>query len=204
MKFIKIAVAALFVSGLAASAQTNSPTPPGNFFGALGTEASALYTAGDKIGLLDATNYAPVAYATYAPKAKDHWGGGAAVAFDFPALNGTNGTIGTLFGYDWLGHWSMVNANVTLKAKFKPLAGYSSLPNAIQQLQFEPIAIVGVWTSSSGSSQGGTLWDLGADISYGHLWGGQFCSGFTYGEWNGDTVEGGHRYRIFTGWRYGF
>lgn len=191
------------------NAQTNAPVtstvPPSDFFSGIGSLGTALYNGIEQSGLADATNYAPVAYGTYAPKAVNKLGGGAAVAFNFPALTGTNGSIGTLFGADWLGGWSMVNANVTLKAKTRPLniKLLSFLPDSVRLVQVEPVAIVGMWKSMGGASGGGTLWDLGADVDFGHWMGGQFTAGATWGEWN-NSPNVGHRYHIFAGWRYGF
>ena len=203
-------IAALVASGLVTNAQTNAPVastvPPSDFFSGAASLLSSVYNTAQQVGLLDATNYAPFAYGTYASKAKDQWGGGGGIGFDFPGLSGTNASTGLLLGCDWLGSWSIVNANVTLKAHIHPLniGILKSLPDSIRLLEVEPIVIGGVWTPMSGGGGGGTLWDLGGDIQFGHWLGGRFMAGATWGEWVGNTVEPGHRVHCFVGWRYGF
>ena len=197
---------ACWVSVHAQTNQVPNLIPTSDPLAGIGQIAQSIYNGAQSAGLLNSSNYAPLVYANYAPKAKDHWGGGAAVAFNFPGLSGTNGNVGTLFGADWLGSWSLVNASVTLKAKIRPLniGVMSWLPDSVRLVQVEPIAIGGVWTSLGGSSAGGTLWDIGGDVNFGHWLGGQFTAGVTWGEWVGNTKEPGHRYHPFVGWRWGF
>ena len=193
------------------NAQTNAPAtntvaPPTDFFSGGFSEVSSLYNTIQQVGLLDATNYAPFVYGTYAPNAKDKIGGGFGVGFDFPALSGTNASTGLLLGADWLGSWSMINANVTIKAHTHPLnvGVLSFLPVSIRNIEVEPLAVLGVWAPMGGGGGGGTLWDIGGDVQFGHWLGGRFVAGITWGEWNSNTVEPGHRYHAFGGWRIGF
>jgi hypothetical protein len=204
MKQIIAAIAGLvLVASVHAQTVTNL-IPTSDPFAGIAQIAQSVYNSAQASGLLSKTNYAPLAYTTYAPKAKDKIGGGAAVAFNFSGLANTNANVGTLFGADWLGDWSLVNASVTLKSKVRPLnvGALSWLPDSVRLVQVEPIAIGGVWTSLGGSSAGGTLWDIGGDINFGHWQKGVFTAGATWGEWTGNTAEPGHRYHIFVGWRY--
>lgn len=188
---------------------TNDATAPADFLGDLGIVGGALQSivsTVDNLGLLDATNYALAPYFTYAPSAKDKVGGGILIPFDFPALSGTNGAIGMAVGMDWLGHWSLISGNVTMKLETHPLniGILSFLPASVRGITAEPIAIVGVGAPLAGSSGAATLWDVGYNVKFGHFLGGSFGAGATWGEWMNAGAESGHRYHFFLDWRYGF
>ena len=233
MKQIKFLLALMGIAAIAASCaaraqptviestngtttvSTNTSTPSEDFLG-LGATASALGQAIQTSGLLNATNYAVAPYLTYAPSAKDHFGAGLLVPFDFPALSGTNGAIGMALGADWLGSWSLVSGNVTLKAETHPLniGVLSFLPASVRSIGAEPIAIAGIGAAMSGNSGAATIWDLGYNVKLGpwldsmaggnHAWLDGLGCGFTWGEWMNAGAESGHRYHFFLSWRHNF
>lgn len=186
-----------------AKSQTNAPTSDPFGLGELGLSVEAGL---QNSGLLNATNYGIAPYFTYAPKAKDKFGGGALAVFNVPAIGGTNGAVGAALGGDWLGHWSMVSGNVTLKLETHPFAigVLSFLPQSVKDITAEPFAIAGVGSPLSGGSGAATIWDLGYNFKFGHLWGGRFDAGFAWGEWMNAGIESGHRYHVYAGWSFGF
>lgn len=128
MKFIKIAVAALFVSGLIASAQTNAPVastnPPASF-------SSGLQMIYDSVAV--STNYALA------------FGGGRAttgnrnLAFADYVYN-VSENAGLVLGYDYL--WTakaagvpsqanLVKGGITLSAKIYPLKNFGLTNTAV-------------------------------------------------------------------------
>ena len=191
---------------------TNSATPPAQFLpgdlGSLGADVNQLWGAVENSGILQATNWAVAPYATYAPSAKDQIGGGIMAVYDVPALTSTNlGAVGFCLGMDWLGSWSMVSGSATVQANTHPLANIfwlSWLPSAARNVNGVPFALAGVGQPMSGSSGAATLWDLGYQVKFGHWMGGQFGTGFSWGEWMNAGSESGHRYHFFLGYQYGF
>lgn len=187
-------------------------TPPANATIAgltLPDSLNLVLNAVENSGLLQASNYAGVVYMTYASKAATQWGGGALLIYNVPALTagtGTNGGsmgVGLALGLDWLGQWSLVSGNITLKADTHPLKSITWLPVWISSLTMQPIIIVGVGQAMSGSSGAATLYDIGDSIRFGHLWGGQFVAGATWGEWMNAGAYSGHRIHGFVGWEHG-
>jgi hypothetical protein len=187
-------------------------TPPTNAVLAgvsLPDSLSIVYNAIQSSGILQATNYAIDVYGTYANKAPTKLGGGVLLVYNIPALTSTTGTnggnmgVGLALGLDWLGSWSLVSANVTLKADTHPLANISWLPDSIRTITGTPIAIFGTGQAMSGSSGAATLYDLGYSVRFGHLWGGQFNVGVTWGEWMNAGAYSGHRWHGFLGWQHG-
>ena len=187
-------------------------TPPTNAVLAgvsLPDSLSIVYNAIQSSGILQATNYAVDIYGTYANKAPTKLGGGVLLVYNIPALTSTTGTnggnmgVGLALGLDWLGSWSLVSANVTLKADTHPLANISWLPDSIRTITGTPIAIFGTGQAMSGSSGAATLYDLGYSVRFGHLWGGQFNVGVTWGEWMNAGAYSGHRWHGFVGWQHG-
>lgn len=187
-------------------------TPPTNATLAgvvLPDSLSIVYNAIQSSGILKATNYAVDVYGTYANKAPTKLGGGVLLVYNIPALTSTPGTnggvmgVGLALGLDWLGQWSLISANVTLKADTHPLAGINWLPDSIRTITGTPIAILGTGQAMSGSSGAATLYDLGYSVRFGHMLGGQFNVGVTWGEWMNAGAYSGHRWHGFVGWQHG-
>jgi hypothetical protein len=193
---------------------TNTPSPSSDFFGFSGISSSVV-TAVETSGILDATNWAIAPYLTYAPSAKDHVGGGVLAGYDFPALTGTNGSVGMDLGADWLGHWSLISGNITLKAETHPfnIGLFSFLPGTLRtNLAAEPLAIVGIGAPMSGSSGAAEIWDIGYNVKVGPYlqslgapsWVKGLGAGATWGEWMNAGNESGHRYHFFVDYRWKF
>lgn len=195
------------VAGLMLASDVQAQNSTSTDFLGLGNFGNSVEQGILNSGLLNASNYAGIAYMTYSPSTKTKVGAGALAAFDFPAVSGTNGAVGLALGMDWLEHWSMVSGNVTLKLETHPfkIPLLSFLPTTIQNISAEPIGVIGVGQPLSGGGQGAaTLWDVGYNFKFGHLWGGQFGAGFTWGEWMNAGSASGHRYHVFVNWRKGF
>jgi hypothetical protein len=156
------------------------------------TAQSFLTTAwGDLKG---ATNYAIVPYATYAPKAPTKIGGGALIIYN------VNNYVGAGLGVDWLGGFSMVSGNVQLKLPINMGQFIASMTN----LTVTPFVLGGIGTPFSGGGGLSTIEDVGAYLQFGHLWGGQFVTGGSYGKWLGTGAYDVPRYHGFFGWKIGF
>ena len=168
-------------------ASTNPPTA--SFFSVSGLEGIWQDVKG-------ATNYAIAPYATYAPAAPVKVGGGAIFIYN------VNNYVGAGIGIDWLGGFSMVSGNVELKLPVKPLASFG-----FTNLTMTPFVLGGIGTpiqSGGGGSGLSTIEDVGADIEFGHLAGGQFIVGASYGKWLGNSPYDVTRYHLFFGWKRGF
>tara|TARA_R110000868_G_scaffold195048_6_gene440755 strand:+ start:1193 stop:1798 length:606 start_codon:yes stop_codon:yes gene_type:complete len=166
----------------------------------------ALTTAKDT-GLLTATNYAIEPYLTYAPKlanGKSYTGGGVLAMYNL------NNYVGAGLGIDYLGQFSLVSGNVSLKyaisagdylKEYVPL-----LPSAVTNITLVPFALGGLGIPCSGGTGSGvsTIEDAGAYIQYGNFLGGKFNTGACYGQWNNAGDYSGKRYHIFAGWSHGF
>lgn len=175
---------------------TNSPI---TFNGALGQVWSA-FTASS---IMQATNYAIAPYATYAPKAPEKVGGGIL------AIYNVNDYVGAALGVDYLGSFSLVSGNVTLKADTQPLKTITWLswaPDMVRNVTVTPFSLLGVGTPLGGTSGQGaaTIWDVGGMVKFGHLFGGRFGAGATWGEWMNAGAYSGHRYHAFVDWQKGF
>ena len=157
-----------------------------------------IYQALAASGLSTATNYAFEPYLTYAPgaPAHNHIGGGALVAYNVSQF------VGAGLGVDYLGQFSLVSANATLRVPTHPL---NFLGNSWTNVALVPFALAGVGTPLSGTSSGvAALTDAGAYVSFGHLWGGKFNTGAAYGRWDNAGAYSGPRYHFFLGWSKGF
>jgi hypothetical protein len=195
-----------------AKAQTASTNAPADFFSGGVTLPQWLTITESSItssGILQASNYAASVYMTYSANADTHVGGGVLVIYNVPSLThvDTNGAmgVGLALGADWLGQWSLVSGNVTLKADTHPLASIgllSFLPDSIKNSTWTPIAIVGIGQPMSGGSGAATLWDVGYGVRFGHWLGGQFGAGFTWGAWMNAGKYSGHREHIFVDWSW--
>lgn len=148
--------------------------------------------------IMHATNYSIEPYVTYAPNAPQHQqiGGGALAVYN------VNNYVGVGFGLDYLGQFSLVSADVTLKVPTHPL---TFLGGGWTNVAVVPFALAGVGTPLSGSpASAAVITDVGGYVGFGHLWGGQFNTGVAYGRWDNAGAFTGPRYHIFAGWSKGF
>lgn len=143
------------------------------------------------------TNYAIAPYATYAPSAPKKLGGGLL------AIYNVNQYLGAGVGIDWLGQFNLFSGNIQLRLPMHPLANYGW-----PSLETTPFVMLGLGTpiSGAGNNNGGlsTIRDLGLQLKFGHLWGGQFSTGATIGEWTGSGPYDVTRYHAFIAWQKGF
>lgn len=210
-------IAAFTIAGCSAvraqTATTNSTTPPATFASSgvtLPQWVNLTYDAIANSGILQASNNAPVIYATYAPHAATKFGGGFMDIYNIPSLTSTstNGSmgVGAALGFNWLGGWSLVSGSVTLKADTHPLAHFPALaflPDSVRNMVTTPIVYAGLGQPMSGGGGAATIWDIGYGIRFGHWLGGQFGAGFTWGEWMNAGVNSGHRYNLFLDMQWG-
>jgi len=205
MNLIGVAAIVLATITLQAQAQTNTAatnnptiqpsTNPPTISGAL----TELYDALSTSGLATATNYAVEPYLTYAPKAPggNQVGGGALIVYNVSQF------VGTGLGVDYLGQFSLVSANLTLRVPTHPFT-FTGVAWATN-LAVVPFALAGVGTPLSGAGTGAiAITDAGAYVSFGHLWGGKFNTGACYGRWDNAGAYSGPRYHFFVGWSKGF
>ena len=181
-------------NGVAATSGTNSSAPP-TVSGAL----TELYEAIESSGLTTATNYALEPYLTYAQNAPsgNKAGGGMLAVYNVSHL------LGAGLGFDYLGQFSLVSANLTLKAPLHPFSFTATSWGT--NLVVAPFVLAGVGTPFSGTGSGAiAVTDAGAYIQYGHLWGGQFNTGIAYGRWDNAGAYSGPRMHLFLGWSKGF
>ena len=180
-------------SGTAGSNGTNAAPP--SISGGL----TEIYDALAGSGLATATNYAVEPYLTYAPNAPsgNRIGGGTLLVYNVSQF------VGAGLGVDYLGQFSLVSANVTLRVPTHPFTftGVSWATN----LAVVPFALAGVGTPLSGAGSGAiAVTDAGAYVSFGHLWGGKFNTGACYGRWDNAGAYSGPRGHFFVGWSKGF
>lgn len=162
-----------------------------------------VWTAFTQSQIMQATNYALAPYLTYAPKAPEKVGGGLL------AIYNVSDYVGAALGVDYLGSFSLVSGNVTLKADTQPLKTITWLswaPDTVRNVTVTPFTLLGVGQPLGGTSGQGaaTIWDVGGEIKFGHLWGGRFGAGATWGEWQNAGAYSGHRYHAFLSWQKGF
>jgi len=179
---------------------TNNPviqqsSNPPTISGAL----AELYDALSTSGLTTATNYAVEPYLTYASQAPsgNRIGGGLLAVYNVSTF------VGAGIGADYLGQFSLVSVNVTLKVPTHPFnfTGISWATN----IAVVPFALAGVGTPLSGTGSGAiAVTDTGAYVSFGHLWGGKFNTGAGYGRWDNAGAYSGPRAHFFVGWSKGF
>ena len=201
-KIVLIAALPLALAGMGARAQliTNNEvvyapvaqtSTNGNAFS---QAASALWN-----NLKSATNYAVAPYATYAPKAPTKFGGGALVIYN------VNQYVGAGAGIDWLGQFNLFSGNLELKLPTHP---FKTLGGNLATLEVTPFVLggIGTPTAGAGNANGGlsTIRDIGLQLKFGHLWGGQFSAGGTYGSWSGAGLYDVVRYHGFVAWQKGF
>jgi hypothetical protein len=189
---------------------TNSSTID-NLLGTLniGDAAQKLFNEAQSGGLFTATNYAIEPYLTYAPKAP----AGNTVGCGILAVHNVNSMVGIALGVDYLGQFSLVSGNATLKYpinvgskvdKYVPSVAVGLKPY-LDEIVVVPFVLGGVGKPFSGSSSSATLiYDVGGYIQYGHLLGGKFNTGLCWGGWDNAGAYSGKRYHIFAGWSHGF
>ena len=179
----------------AVASNTNSPTGWAAY-------AKEIYAFANASGIFDATNWSVMPYATYAPKAPsgNTLGGGVLAVYDVSQYAGLG------IGVDYLGQFSLVSANVSLKLPVKPFKGFTSAPAVLQDVSVVPFTLMGIGTPLGGTSGSGaaTITDTGAYFEFGHWNNGRFIAGAAYGSWSNAGDYSGVRYHIFAGWGIGF
>ena len=209
MKKTVFILSILSILSCSAPAQTNAPVIPANLSDQLGISGSAklLMDSIGSSGIFYATNYALAEYLTYAPKAKNTIGGGLMAVYNAPSLNGDLGGIGMCLGADYLGGWSLVSGNLSLRVNTHPLnvALFSFLPASFTtNIVAQPYTIVGIGTPMSGGNQGAAeIWDVGYNVVFYKVpptasWfsGWQIGAGACWGEWMNAGPQSGHRWHI--------
>lgn len=203
-KLILALVLPIFLAGACARTSYAQPAPPDTTVGE--PEAAPTVTtpppASSPTNIFEsavadaqsATNFGAVIYGTYAPEAPTQFGAGALAVYNF------NNYVGAGLGLDWLGTFSLVSGNVTLKLPTRPLARYGI------DAEFTPIALGGLGKPMSGPNRGDvcTIFDVGFYVNFGHLWGGRFNVGAMWGKWTGAGPYAVDRYHAFGGWNKGF
>ena len=200
-----------------AQTSTNTTTISTNtasqdILGLLGLSSTIVNTI-EASGITAATNWAVAPYLTYSSAAANHVGGGFLASYNFPALTGTNGSVGAALGADWLGSWSLISANVTLKLETHPFnIGLLSFLSDNFRTNFaaQPLAVVGIGAPMTGSSGAATLWDVGYNLELGKYlvtigaptWLNGVGLGGTWGEWENAGKESGHREHIFVSYKW--
>jgi hypothetical protein len=196
---VSFAACSLLASATAQAQATNAPaSSPATNAPSIAGGLSQIYDAFAASGLSTATNYAFEPYLTYAPDAPAHnrVGAGALVVYNVSHF------LGAGLGVDYLGQFSLVSANVTLRLPTHPL---NFLGGSWTNVALTPFALAGVGTPLSGTSSGfAAVTDAGAYISFGHLWRGKFNTGACYGRWDNAGAYSGPRYHFFIGWSKGF
>jgi hypothetical protein len=194
-----IALASTMAASLAiAQTDTNTPPPVTNTNGPSTGLLSDIFNSVKASGLTKATNWSIDPYATYAPNVAkgSKIGGGLFLTYN------VNQYVGAGLGVDYLGQFSIVSANVSLKYATHPL-GF--LGSSFTNIAVIPFGIAGIGKATGGTSSGAiAVTDVGAYIAFGHLWGGQFDVGAAYGRWDNAGDYSGVRYHIFAGWSRGF
>lgn len=184
---VNILFGLLAVGGLARGQMTNSA-----WLGSLGQELSPL---------LQATNYSFAPYGTYAENAPQgrRWGGGLF------ALYNVNNYVGTGLAGDFLGQFTMVSGNVTLKMPVQPFSSLAPTNSFFHSITVTPLVYGGIGTPLSGSTTApATITGWGGSIGFGHLWGGQFGIGYTRSHWDNAGIYSGARDHGFLAWSKGF
>jgi hypothetical protein len=203
-------VGALAVASLPASAQTTitsnsvtgtvttNDTPVTPTASDLSWSAVAKNLYNDVKGF---TNIAVAPYGTYAqnvPKGASHIGGGALIIYN------VNEYVGTGVGVDWMGDWTMFSGNVKFQL---PVDVGTYFGNTNKTLVITPMIIAGIGTpigSAASQSTVLTRTAAGADIKFGHLWGGRFFAGLLYDNVQGAGEYSGGQYHGFVGWKRGY
>ena len=189
-----ITIMAVWLMAVPARAQTATNAP--SVLGGLEEIGQAI----EGINLSSLTNYSFDPYVTLAPKAP----AGNRVGGGLLAVYNVNDYVGAGLGVDYLGQFSLVSCDATLKLPTHPLSwtGWSWATNLV----VTPFVLGGIGTPLGGASGSGAaaVEDLGGYVEYGHLWGGRFDAGACNGQWNNAGAYGVKRYHLFVGWTYRF
>lgn len=202
-KLITIIGIAVGLAVNSAFSQTGAPTtPPTPVVSTNKVEGvNGLVEAVKDSGVLNATNWAFVPYATYAPETKKGalWGAGALVAYNI------NPYVGAGVGIDYLGRFSLLSANLSFKYAI-PVGPYiSSESKFLKDVKLVPFALVGIGRPMGGTDDGvSTLQDVGAYFQFGEFADGKFALGGCWGQWQNAGDYSGTRYHFFLGWSKGF
>lgn len=154
-----------------------------------------------KVG--NVTNYSFVPYATYAPEAPD----GNKVGGGILAVYNVNNHLGAGVGVDYLGQFSLVSGNLSIKADIHPLKQIEFLNGSSWATNFTitPFAMAGVGKPLGGTSTGmAALADVGGQTKLGDVWGGTIGLGVCYGQWVNAGDYSVKRYHFFLSWQKGF
>jgi hypothetical protein len=147
--------------------------------------------------LTSISNYSIDPYFTYAPAAPTKYGGGVLGIYN------VNDYVGVGLGVDWLGSFSLVSGNATLKLPTHPLAWTGNA--TLASLQMTPFVLGGVGTPLGGAgATAATISDVGDAFEFGHVFGGTFNVGAAWGTWSNAGAYSVERYHIFFGWSHGF
>ena len=193
------AVVLLAAMTLNLPAQTTNSVPAATNSPAISGGLAEIYNALENSGLTTATNYALEPYLTYAPSAPggNRLGGGLLAVYNLSTY------LGTGLGVDYLGQFSLLSAQVQVKAPLRPFAFTGA--DWATNLVVAPFGLVGVGTGLSGATGAAVaVTDAGAYVEFGHLWGGRFNTGAAIGKWSNAGNYGGTRYHFFAGWSKGF
>ncbi len=184
---ILIAILSIGLLG-AIAAKGQTPTDP----------IDGLFKGFQNSGLLSATNYSVAPYLTYAPQAPKgaKIGGGFFTAYNF------NNFVGAGMGVDYLGKFSLVSANISLKY---PIKLFTATNGWLSTVYLTPFTIDGVGKGISGTdSSAVVVTDAGASLSLFKLWGGTTDLGYAYGRWDNAGVYSGPRQHVFLLWHKNF
>lgn len=138
------------------------------------------------------TNFAFEPYLTYAPAQastpRPEFGGGILVIYNMSKY------AGVAVGGDYLGQFSLVSGNVSLK-----------YPVAVGKVTVIPFLMGGFGYAMSGAERRiSTISDAGVYARCGTLMSGNFNIGLCAGKWNNAGDYSGVRYHFFAGWSKGF
>lgn len=196
-KLIAVIMLALALATPVVQAQTNDATNSVTVTNSSNNVWEQTLAAFTWESLASITNWAIEPYLTYAPDIKgtsSKVGGGALILYNL------NNYMAGGVGIDYLGQFSLFSGNLTLKLPI-PVSRYIELPKPFDNLTIVPFTLGGIATPMSGESESPIMvWDVGAAIKFGHLWGGQFNTGAAYGAWENAGDYSGKRYHIFVGW----
>jgi len=205
MKTIKyhIVLVLLLVLGFSSQAQTSSNNAPPAVLGTnsqsdLGLIGHGLLDLGLKLYDAVPTNITVAPYGTYVLSQKK-FGYGLGVGYNL-SLGPVSG--GPIVLVDHVDQFLAFSGGVTLQADLHPLAHWG-----INSFTVTPFGITAVGTplGGAGGNNGGlqTINSLGADVKFGHLWGGQFLVGGAYGTRTGAGAYSGGYINGFFGWKKG-
>jgi hypothetical protein len=207
---MKKLIAALAIASTAFLSQAQTNNQVQSLLPQVGLSATAqqLIDGISNSELLKATNWDYAAYLTIASSAKDHVGGGVLASYNFPALSSSLGGVGACIGADWMGSWSLVSGNLTLKTTTHPFNSVlgSIAPASWTNITAQPFALAGIGQPmGSGGAGAATIWDIGYNVDLYHSSGGwAFGVGACWGEWMNAGVESGHREHFFLNIHKGF